>query len=456
MDIVSFRLYHFIKERVFLLFLLCIFTINAQEGFQLPDGYKEDKVKFELANNLIIVPVTLNGVELSFILDTGVGATILFSLDNRDSLELHSASRIYFRGLGNGEPVEAIKSEKNQLKIGNAVSENHTIFLVFDESINFSPRMGFPIHGIIGYDFFKKFIVDVNYSSKYIKMNDPEFYEYKECKKCFETSLDFNEGKRPFVKAKYEIDDGLIDIRLLLDSGSGSALWLFENQQMSINVPDNSFDDFLGKGFNGDIYGRRTKINGLHIGEFVMKEVTASFPDSIYIKGISVNDRQGSLGGSVLRRFNLIVDYPNSKISFKKNSFFHKPFSYNMSGLTVQHSGVRVAEDFVKKEAETSGFNLIKNKGGEATANVSINSYGYGYSLQPKYEIAEVRPGSPADNAGVKKGDVLIEVNGRRAHGYSLSDINDLFYSEVGKKIKIKVERQGITKRFVFYLEKVI
>ncbi len=397
----------------------------------------------------MIIPVYVNGVELSFILDTGVGSTIIFSVDNKNSLELKNASKIYLRGLGDEAPVEAIKSVSNEVRIGKALSASHTIYLVLDESINFSPRMGFPIHGIIGYDFFKDFIMDINYSNNYIKINRPSTYKYKRCKKCYQTDLGFqDQHKRPFLTAKYKSKKGLIDVNLLLDSGSGSSLWLFENKEKGIEVSENSFRDFLGKGFNGDIYGERTKIDELHIGDFMLRDVTTSFPDSVYIKGISVNNRQGSLGGGVLRRFNVIMDYPNKKISLKKNNYFEKPFHYNMSGLTIQHVGFAFAKDYNEKDRFYIGLNKIINQKTVQFTNDFV--------LKPKYEISDVRPGSPAEEAGLKKGDILIEINGRKAYTYKLSELNDLFYLEEGKKIRLKIKRLGVEMRFDFNLRKVI
>ncbi|RKN06420.1 hypothetical protein D7035_20945, partial [Aquimarina sp. AD1] len=129
MEILYWDFYHFLKEKALILFLLVSFTLNAQEGFKLPQGQTSDKIKFELANNLIIIPVELNGVKLSFILDTGVGSTILFSIDKRESLELKNASKIYLRGLGNEAPAEAIKSTNNLLKIGETYSDDHTVYM---------------------------------------------------------------------------------------------------------------------------------------------------------------------------------------------------------------------------------------------------------------------------------------------------------------------------------------
>ncbi len=448
MKILSLNFYHFLKGRIIIVLLLFNSSLFAQANFKLPSGIKNDKIKFRLANNLIIVPIYVNGVELSFILDTGVGSTIIFSVDNKSSLELKNASKIYLRGLGDGEPVEAIKSINNEVRIGKATSYNHRVYLVFDESINFSPRMGFPVHGIIGYDFFKDFILDINYSRKVIKIYNPEYYTYKECKKCYQTDIEFRDNKRPFVKAKYKTDKELIDINLLLDSGSGSSLWLFENKEKGIYVSNNSFRDFLGKGFNGDIYGERTKIEELRIGDFVMKDVTTSFPDSIYIQGISLNNRQGSLGGNVLKRFNLILDYPNEKISFKKNNLFSKPFYYNMSGLTIQHSGFLISKNFTEKNRFYLGIDKIESK--------KIYELSNNFVLQPKYEISDVRPNSPADLVGLKNGDIILEINGKDSYTYELSELNDLFYFEEGKRIKLKVQRLGVQMTFQFFLKKVI
>ncbi|MFD2565196.1 aspartyl protease family protein [Aquimarina rubra] len=459
MEILYLDFYHFLKEKALILFFIVSFTCSAQEGFKLPEGVRGDKINFELANNLIIIPVELNGVQLSFILDTGVGSTILFSIDKRESLELKNATKIFLRGLGNEAPAEAIKSTGNLLKIGDTYSNNHTVYMIFDESMNFSPLMGFPVHGIIGYDFFRKFILNINYSKEVIKIFDPKLYRYKKCKKCYVTDLDLNNGRRrPLIKAKYETDTGLIDVNLLLDSGSSSALWLFENPEIDLTVPKDSFEDFLGKGFNGDIYGQKTKVKGLRIGDYKVKEVTASFPDSLYIQGISLKDRQGSVGGSVLRRFNLIVDYPNKKITFKKNSFFSKPFHYNMSGLTIQHSGVRVSKDYnFYQGASRPSLDFVTKDNGKISINVfRANASTFIYSLQPEYKITEVRPDSPAAIVGLLKGDKVLEVNGRKSHLYKLSDLNDLFYSEEGKKITIKVERLGVEMKFTFFLKKVI
>jgi len=62
-----------------------------------------------------------------------------------------------------------------QSLLEEAVTLNQDLFAIIDASINFAPSLGIPIHGIIGYDIFKDFVVEINYSRKFIKLYNPLF-----------------------------------------------------------------------------------------------------------------------------------------------------------------------------------------------------------------------------------------------------------------------------------------
>src|SRR5690606_28863948 len=154
----------------------------------------------------------------------------------------------------------ALKSRNNIFKIGEAINVNQDVFIISDETINFTPRLGIPVHGIIGYDIFKDFIVEINYGSKFIRLNNPDTYKYKTCRNCETLNLTLFNNK-PFIDAIVEVKGEEVPVKLLMDSGGSDALWLFENESLGL-IPENGnfFIDFLGKGLSGSVHGKRSKL----------------------------------------------------------------------------------------------------------------------------------------------------------------------------------------------------
>ncbi|RKE98268.1 retropepsin-like aspartic protease [Ichthyenterobacterium magnum] len=435
------------KKYVILTGLLFTAISFSQSRFNLPRK-DSDKIRFQLIDNLIIVPVEVNGIKLSFLLDSGVSKPILFNITNTDSLQINNVETIYLRGLGGGEPIEALKSKRNFFKIGNALNVNQDIYVVFDNAINFTPRLGVPVHGIIGYDVFKDFIVDINYTSKYLKLYKPDKYVYKDCKKCETFNLTFFNNK-PYIDGEVKIESKLIPIKLLIDSGSGDALWLFEDDELGI-IPheDKYFVDFLGKGLSGSVYGKRSKVNSLKLKSFELKDVNAAFPDSIAISYARKHKkRNGSLSGEILKRFNMIVDYGNAKLTLRKNRNFKSSFYYNKSGIVLEQNGVRIVK-------EEQGYVERSKEGASTGTTINVVTL-YKYALKPAYTIVELRKDSPAEKAGLLIGDIIIVINGKEAHMSSLQEINQMFRAENGKNIRIKVDRNGVITNHQFRLEDV-
>ncbi len=148
-----------LKSVVILLYLFFSSQVFAQGKFVFPRGVVKDKIMFKKVNNLVIIPVKVNGVKLTFLLDTGVNTTIIFSLTGVDSLALNNPKRVKLRGLGTGESIVAYSSTGNTVEVGKAINRNQKVNVVLDHTLNLSKRMGIPIHGILGYDFFKDFVV---------------------------------------------------------------------------------------------------------------------------------------------------------------------------------------------------------------------------------------------------------------------------------------------------------
>ncbi|MFD2823054.1 aspartyl protease family protein [Lacinutrix iliipiscaria] len=444
------------KKYFFLWFLFsfCTFTFS-QSKFVIQNKKNADKIKFKLINNLILIPVEINGVELSFILDTGVSKPIVFNILNvSETLKINNTEKIFLRGLGEGEPVEALRSRNNIIKIGDAINVSLDLYAVYNSKLNFAPRLGMPVHGIIGYDFFKDFIVEINYSGKYIKIYENDKYQHIDCKNCETLSLDFF-NKKPYIQADVTVDAEKIPVKLLIDSGGSDALWLFKDKALGLTVGEKSFEDFLGHGLNGSVYGQRSKMEAFSIKSFKLPNANVAFPDSTSISfAKNHKDRNGSLAGNILKRFNIIIDYKRATIQLKKSKYFNEPFSYNKSGIELEHNGIRLVQE--EKNIVPDIRSQRSNKDHTTPGGRLVFSREYRYSIKPAFVIVELRKDSPAEKVGLRINDVILRVNSKDASDYTLQEVTQFFYEKAGKTIRLKIDRDGEMLNFQFKLESVL
>ena len=62
-------------------------------------------------------------------------------------------------------------------------------------------------------------------------------------------------------------------------------------------------------------------------------------------------------------------------------------------------------------------------------------------SLVPEIVVSGIRAGSPAAEAGLKEGDVILAVNGKRIHDYKLQEILEMLNERKGKRVRVLIER---------------
>ena len=437
-----------------LLFFLCFFNISKAQGvFKIDGGKTKFDLSFQSVNDLVVIPVEINGVELTFLLDTGVESSVIFSLEEKDSLDVKNATDILLRGWGEGEQITAVKSTGNTVSIGKASHSNFTVYVVSNHDISLSNRLGLPIHGIIGYDFFKDFVVEFNYSKERLIAYNIDSYVYKKCRRCEDFDLVLYKNK-PYIKALVSLDNkNFLRMDLLIDSGSGDALWIFEDPDLSIRIPEANFEDFLGFGMGGSVYGKRARLNSLKLGKFQLNGITASFPDTLYFEGIATyKSRNGSLGSQVLKRFYSTFDYKNKRLRLKPNRKYSEPFEYDMSGIVLAHKGYTIVKDFENNNSP------VFSKSEDAFKGVVVyKSYSkVKFKLEPQYIVAEVRPNSPAALAGLEVGDLVETINKRPAYNYELYQINNMFSSSEGKTVRLKIKRNAVTLEIRFKLKRVL
>lgn len=435
------------------IFLLLLNSVFSQDGFSIKGNKKRIAIPFKTINNLIIVPVEVNGSQLNFLLDTGVGETLLFSLDESEQVKFENIEKVQFIGLGSKEPFEGFKSSGNQLILKDFVDPNHTIYIVLDQNINISSHIGTPVNGILGYHFFKNNLIEIDYSASKIYVYQSHEAITKKLKKKYTPFPITLEEQKPYVLAKVsEYSGNSYDAKLLIDTGNSDAVWLFQEQDKKITLPNPQFSDFLGKGFSGNVYGVRGRIREFSLGKFSFENPLISYPDSSSTQNLKlVENRVGSIGSELMKRFDVIYDYPNNKLYLKKNSDFDTPFNFNMSGINVQHEGLQwVKESTYNDNGSSSRISF------DANGSKVERTLNYQFALKPIYSVLSVRKESPADLAGIREGDMILKINGSSTYNMSLEDIKEMLKSEDGKLITMELERKGVVFKVKFNLKSVI
>jgi hypothetical protein len=444
-----------------LLFILITGTsVFSQSEFKIRKNKSKVVIQFKLINNLIFIPLKLNGEPLTFLLDTGVEETVLFSLSEINTVELKDVEIIKLKGLGGSAAIDGYKSSGNTVEINHLVDDNHKIYIVIDQDINFSSHVGIPVNGILGYHFFKNHLVEINYKKKkiYVYAKDNTCNERKLRKRFQKDSISL-ELNKPYVFKNLSNKGVTKHSKLLLDSGNSDAVWVFNNQQVKIPMPDKYLEDFLGRGFNGNVYGKRGRIDKIRFGGHEFKDALTNFPDSVSTQSVNfVDHRVGSIGGEILSRFTLFLDYPNSTIYTRPNSRIDDPFDFNMSGIEVVHAGLQWINEVVQRNisgikvsTDSTAASAYKTTTDESKGNVQVH-----FKLIPIFKISNVRAKSEAEKVGLQIGDRIVKINNKNAEHFTIQKIHKLLKSEEGKEIEMEVERKGVTMNFKFKLKKIL
>lgn len=420
---------------------------NAFFGFE--NHKSRQRVPFELINNLVVINLNVNGQKLRFLLDSGVNTTLLFNNNQITSVDTINAKTLVLRGLGQGEPVTAYLATGNTIRLKNLVARNQNILMIDETEFEFARRMGTQVDGVIGYSLLSSGLVTINYSSGYLVFSNFDRIRSNFCKKCYRIPLEFHQNKPYISTSGLSTSEEPFSGKFLVDSGSGDSIWLFEGRR-DVDIVDQTFDDFLGRAINGNIFGKRGKIHSLNIGERTIDGVKVAYPELGSLQNLElIPDRIGSIGGEILRRFQVSFDYQNRILYLKPTRQTNRPFYYNMAGIEIQHNGVELIR---KRITNNMGVN-IENDDSTAGVEVFLQPQ-FRLELRPVIEIFNVRAGSPADIAGIKTGDILKKINGQDVSKIKIYNILSMLQKRPGQRLRIVVERRNRPLKFTLTLKK--
>lgn len=364
-------------------------------------------IPFERVGSYIVVNVKINSSNtLRLILDSGVRNTIITQLFSDDNIEFNLLEDRQLQGLGEGKTLNAGMSYGNKIQLDrNLVLKNKTILLLKDDVFNLANQTGTKINGLLGYDFFSDYIVEIDYQRAKIRFYNP---------KHFNVPKGF--GVMPMIieKQKMYITLSLLEtvserrsIKMLIDTGAELNAWFQTLTNDAVNIPGKSIQGRIGQGLSGEINGFYARVPQICIANFCVKDPVVAFPDSSAIAQIMLNsDRDGTIGSQLLSRFNLIIDPFGKQFYFKPNRSFNKHFSYNIAGIEVM-----LTSDY---------FHQV--------------------------EVINVWKNSPAEIAGLEIGDIIMEVNSIKTSSISLSELRYYFERPSKSDLKLIVVRNAEVK----------
>lgn len=364
-------------------------------------SYTQSQIPFDFIQNLVIIQMSVDDSgPLNFILDSGVGPLIITDSAIVDSLQTDDVFMYRIRGRGIGPEIEAYLIHDIKVSIGRHASGHLSAVLLKNEPFRLSFFLGIPIHGIIGSDFFNSFKVHLSYTKKKIS-----FYRFDTPMKMRGNRLPIQIiGGKPYANFEILKEDGEVDtLLLLIDTGAGHAVSLDLTEDQMDLKPKATIPANLGIGLSGPIDGYIGRLRRIDFYGFSMNGVIAAFPqyEDLELRNL-MTIQKGSIGGELLKRFNILFDYSKKELYFKKNRFYKAPFEYDMAGIEIY---------------------AVKDKN------------------RNRFFVNRVEKNSPAELQGFAVDDELLFINFKDVNQYSLNELYGLFKKESKNGLIIQLRR---------------
>ncbi|HET9486263.1 MAG TPA: retropepsin-like aspartic protease [Chryseosolibacter sp.] len=292
---------------IFLLFFssVAVFGVDPAAGFFLPDSVNEMTLKYKTMRGLVILPVMINdSIRVNLILDTGCRNLILFGKKFKKLLPIHSGKAVQFSGLGNGRPVTGSLSLGNKVSIGEVLGEQIPVVVVGSNNLfGICPN----VDGVIGYDIFLKFEIELNPNLRTItfrpamKSTPPSGFT--------KVPIRIIDARPIMASHVYLYRDASKSFDLMIDTGSSLGLLL---KTTKISEMSSSWNEqVLGIGFNGRLSGYHVTADKLLLADLSIQGVSTGIVSSPW-------HNNASLGMQVLKDYILVLNYCKAYACFKK------------------------------------------------------------------------------------------------------------------------------------------
>jgi predicted aspartyl protease len=353
------------------------------------------RIPIEIHDSHVFFHGQLNDSNIVFTLDTGAYSNVIDEAHARAiGVPLIGQQRLF----GAAGPTESAHVRGLSVRLPGVRIERQSFMTT---PLRFlSGTTGLPVTAILGYDFFSRFVVEIDYRGREMRLFDPDRYRYRGKGASVPITLREN---HPYVRARIRMPDGSdVDGDFVIDMGSGSTLLLAADFATAHGLPQSLTQklETRGQAVGGELRVATGRLPGLQLGPFRVNDPVVHFPSG----EITAPGTAGNIGGGFLRRFVVTLDYRRMRMILEPNAAFSEREEYDMSGLAL--------------------------------------------SLGPdssEVRIARVRAQSAGDDAGLKPGDLLERIDGHSASEIGLDSLRVLFRSERSYDLVVRRDHQAMT-----------
>lgn len=367
---------------------------NDAVQMQFAFGGNVAQVPAQIADRLALVPVRVNGAQPSW-----------FALDTTRASSAIDDVRAVGIGLYSPSSDGGLPKHFSNVTLEFPGLKILLPSLALDSFGDFSARIGHTVQGVLGADVLSHLVLKINYQAQSVQFYDPKSFEYG------------GGGLRIPVQISAGVPaiTGKVTVRHRGKFSGLLAIATAESEPMAFSMhfaaahalsslpekmlPFPGVDAASDTDYN-ELLGR---VQELQFGKVTFEDPIAIFPTKPAGGAEAVPaEFIGAIGGEILSRFTVILNYPARVLILEPNKSFPNIFTADMSGLTII--------------AVPPAFN--------------------------KFEVAQVARKSPAAAAGIAVGDTIEKIDENPASDYSLDDVRGLLRQE-GIAHKLSLLRNG-------------
>ncbi len=376
---------------------------SSVHDFSISGGATKTTIPFDLVENHVYLNVMLNGKgPYRFIFDTG-GANFV---DEEVAKEIGAVGKGSLQASGVGSTTAPVSYAMiSSLGVGEATVKDQ-LFNIAPVRRGFGVSAGAAVDGLIGFEVLSRFITTFDYGNGVVVLALPGTAAPPAGASVVPFVLD---GRQPQFPCGI---DGIAS-QCSLDTGARDSISLFgpflaaHPDVVPKTLTGIGVDGF---GVGGAAFGKLGRLGSLRIGSFdlpgIVADITTQTQGAFAQPFIAAN-----VGGNVLKRFSLYLDYGASTMALTPNATYALRDTYERAGL------------------------FLLSKDG-------------------KKIVYDVRPGTPAQAAGIVKGDVIATIDGMDVAAESLGNVRKLFEGAPGTVLHLGlVAKDGSVKPVTLTLQ---